>query len=98
MRFTGLVVHGKKLGRTIFFPTAKLLPTTPLICKMEYCSFVQHELEHYLGVMNIGSRPTVNKNNLPEWVQNPIQFNQLLDKSGGSLVINKQVSNKDIPV
>jgi riboflavin kinase/FMN adenylyltransferase len=30
MKFTGTVVHGKQLGRTIGFPTANILPDGPV--------------------------------------------------------------------
>lgn len=33
MKFTGTVVHGKQLGRTIGFPTANILPDSPVDAK-----------------------------------------------------------------
>lgn len=60
--FTGIVVKGKQLGRTIGFPTAnisidedyKLLPKNGVY-------IVQTEIEgtRFFGMMNIGTRPTI---------------------------------------
>lgn len=60
--FSGLVKKGRQLGRTIGFPTAnvhtektyKLIPT-----KGVYAVLVYLRDKVYQGVMNIGSRPTV---------------------------------------
>ncbi|NBL64684.1 bifunctional riboflavin kinase/FAD synthetase [Flavobacterium sp. NST-5] len=63
--FTGIVVEGKKLGRTINFPTAnislsenyKLVPAQGVyIVKSEIKGKVLH------GMMNIGTNPTVGEN------------------------------------
>lgn len=61
-QISGEVVHGKKLGRTIGFPTAnvgvdsdsKLLPKNGV-----YSARVWHDNRRYDGVMNIGVKPTV---------------------------------------
>lgn len=64
--FTGAVVKGKQLGRTIGFPTAnikisedyKLIPKNGVyLVKSEYDS------KTVFGLMNIGTRPTVNGTN-----------------------------------
>ena len=69
----GKVVTGEKLGRTIGFPTANLqLPKDKFLpCKGVYAvrvsilNEISDQYEHHcLGVMNIGSRPTVNGANL----------------------------------
>jgi len=62
----GIVVGGDKIGRTIDFPTAnieidewyKLIPA-----KGVYAVKVQLNEQSYNGMLNIGSRPTLNKNN-----------------------------------
>ena len=62
----GKVVEGKKLGRTIGFPTAnievlnehKLIPADGV-----YVAEVLIDTEFYKGMMNIGIRPTVNGTN-----------------------------------
>lgn len=69
----GKVITGQKLGRTIGFPTANLqLPKDKFLpCKGVYAvrvSILNETSQKYeyncLGVMNIGSRPTVNGANL----------------------------------
>ncbi|NMH28206.1 bifunctional riboflavin kinase/FAD synthetase [Flavobacterium silvaticum] len=63
----GTVVHGKKLGRTIGFPTAnislndsgKLIPSNGV-----YAVKSNIDGREVLGMMNIGNRPTVDGNNL----------------------------------
>jgi riboflavin kinase / FMN adenylyltransferase len=58
----GTVVKGKQLGRTIGFPTAniyindtqKLIPVNGV-----YAVTIQHKQQTYKGMMNIGTRPTV---------------------------------------
>lgn len=60
--FDGVVVHGKKLGRTIGFPTAnigirdpyKLVPGSGV-----YAVLVHHGGETHFGAMNIGWNPTI---------------------------------------
>ncbi len=60
--FTGKVVHGKKLGRTIGYPTAniqiadkhKLIPAIGV-----YAVKCLIENNEYLGMMNIGNNPTI---------------------------------------
>lgn len=61
MTFTGLVVHGRKLGRKIDFPTANLDfidPLTPMP-KGVYVVSVYHKEDQYIGVMNVGNCPTI---------------------------------------
>lgn len=60
---TGTVTKGQKLGRTIDFPTAnlrieenyKLIPPIGV-----YLVSVEHNKQKLFGMMNIGTRPTVN--------------------------------------
>lgn len=62
---SGRVVDGKKVGRTLGFPTAniqplcteKLLPATGV-----YAVYIYIGKERYAGMLNIGSCPTVNEN------------------------------------
>lgn len=69
----GKVVTGQKLGRTIGFPTANLeLPKDKFLphkgvyaVRVSILNNISNEYEYNcLGVMNIGSRPTVNGANL----------------------------------
>lgn len=61
----GVVTEGKKLGRTLNFPTANisignLLPPA----KGVYAVTVQHQGQTYKGVANFGNRPTVDGQSL----------------------------------
>ncbi len=59
---TGVVVHGKKIGRTIGFPTAnihvqdtqKAIPSNGV-----YAVQIKIDNQLYAGMMNIGTRPTI---------------------------------------
>lgn len=63
----GEVVHGRAIGRTINFPTAniaydqsRLLPALGVYSAIVY--LVDEPDTRYLGVLNIGTRPTVDNN------------------------------------
>ncbi len=60
-RFTGQVVHGQGLGRTIGVPTANLAVPEKLVLppKGVYACLVQLRGRVYAAVTNIGTRPTV---------------------------------------
>ena len=60
----GTVEHGKKLGRTIGFPTVNLLPPDEKCLPPNgvYFSEVRIEGKTYQGMTNIGCRPTVSNN------------------------------------
>lgn len=64
--FTGIVVKGKQLGRTIGFPTANILieENYKLVPK-KGVYIVQTEIEgtRLFGMMNIGTRPTIDGTN-----------------------------------
>jgi riboflavin kinase/FMN adenylyltransferase len=57
--FSGTVVHGSKMGRTMGFPTLNIanieesIPTEGV-----YIVSVDIHTEHYFGIMSIGNRPT----------------------------------------
>ncbi|MCC7299198.1 MAG: bifunctional riboflavin kinase/FAD synthetase [Bacteroidia bacterium] len=61
-KFSGVVIHGKKLGRTIGFPTAnigirdpyKLIPSSGV-----YAVFAHIQGQRYPGAANIGWNPTI---------------------------------------
>lgn len=60
---TGIVVEGFHVGRTLNFPTANMQPDDP--CKLlpeggVYAVWVWLDGQRYKGMLNIGTRPTVN--------------------------------------
>ncbi len=61
----GTVVEGQKLGRKIQFPTANVEASDPnkiIPGHGVYAVWVKHAGATYGGMLNIGTRPTVNKN------------------------------------
>jgi riboflavin kinase len=58
--FLGEVVPGKKIGRTIGFPTANIqvVKSNLALHRGVYGVFVKYRLEVYKGIMNIGTCPT----------------------------------------
>ena len=76
----GVVVKGKQLGRTIGFPTANIeLESDIKIIPKKGVYAVEIQLSdytHYIGMMNIGNRPTIS-NELKETIEvNIFDFNQ----------------------
>ena len=62
---TGKVIHGKKLGRTIGYPTANIdVPVNKLLPKSgAYIVEVWIENTFYKGMLSIGTNPTVDNEN-----------------------------------
>lgn len=62
----GKVVHGKKLGRTIGFPTANLDYSKEILIpsKGVYYTNVEWQGKIYKGITSVGNNPTVNGNKL----------------------------------
>jgi 3,4-dihydroxy-2-butanone 4-phosphate synthase len=62
--FNGMVINGRKLGRSIGFPTANLNPQEQIVglLKGVYGVKVCFDGQEFIGVMNVGSRPTFNEN------------------------------------
>ncbi len=61
----GSVVEGQQLGRKIQFPTANIEASDPnkiIPGYGVYAVFVNFGKEKHMGMLNIGTRPTVNKN------------------------------------
>lgn len=59
----GTVVHGDKRGKKIGFPTANIKPQNEkkvIPKKGVYAVWVRYEESYYMGMMNIGERPTFN--------------------------------------
>ena len=63
---SGEVVHGKRIGRTIGYPTANIAadPAKLLPKKGAYIVDVFVKNKHYKGMLSIGTNPTVNGNSL----------------------------------
>jgi riboflavin kinase/FMN adenylyltransferase len=60
---SGSVIEGKKIGRTIGFPTANIKPDSQnklIPCNGVYAVEVKLENEVFPGMLSIGSNPTVN--------------------------------------
>ncbi len=62
---SGKVVSGNKIGRTIGFPTANILPDSNRLIPASgvYAVEIIISKKKYLGMLNVGSRPTVTTNN-----------------------------------
>ncbi|MGL4991092.1 MAG: bifunctional riboflavin kinase/FAD synthetase [Sarcina sp.] len=58
----GIVVHGKKLGRTIGFPTVNLKYNEEIILPKIGVYYTNVEIDNkiYKGITNVGNNPTVN--------------------------------------
>ncbi len=64
---TGIVIRGQMLGRTLGFPTANLIVSaeTPLLIPNGvYAVRIVYSESIYLGMANIGTRPTINGKSL----------------------------------
>lgn len=58
-RVSGVVIHGREIGRAIGFPTANLLTDNLLVpADGVYAVWVQHAEEQYMGACSIGDNPT----------------------------------------
>ena len=64
--FKSPVIHGRKIGRTINFPTANLIYPEYLV-DIEtgvYYVYVNTKGNTYRGIMNYGHRPTIDRNDV----------------------------------
>ncbi|MBQ7632152.1 MAG: riboflavin biosynthesis protein RibF [Paludibacteraceae bacterium] len=65
---TGIVSHGKGIGRTIGFPTANIVPSDSHKIIPEagvYAVYISHQhsaISHQLALCNIGTNPTIGNN------------------------------------
>ena len=80
MNISGIVIHGKKLGRTIGFPTANInIDNSDIIISTQtgiYAIKIEIDKVWYNGVANYGYRPTVNVVNIPLLEVYIFDFNQ----------------------
>ena len=74
---TGIVIHGKGLGHTVGMPTANTSFSQSLpIAEGVYASCVRIDGEKYIGVTNIGHRPTVDSDDRITVETNIIDFDE----------------------
>lgn len=66
----GTVEHGKKLGRTIGVPTLNVIPSAEKLLPPRgvYATRTTIDGKEYIGMTNIGVRPTVGEQKLP-WIE-----------------------------
>lgn len=58
----GRVVTGRKIGRELGFPTANIDSNVSRLSNGVYGALVILDVRRYLGVMNVGVKPTVDSN------------------------------------
>lgn len=78
---TGIVVQGKQLGRTIGFPTANINPSKIMNASLRkgvYGVYVYYGNEQYIGVMNVGERPSFDDGNHLTYEVHILDFNDNL--------------------
>lgn len=65
-KIRGHVGEGKRIGKSIGFPTANIIPDHEfklIPAKGVYVVKVKHDNQYYGGMLNIGNRPTINGSN-----------------------------------
>ena len=74
---SGIVSKGRQIGNTIGFPTANIdYPTNKKVIKEGVYSGKCHIREkEYASIINVGSQPTVTKNNTPKIEAHLLDFN-----------------------
>lgn len=98
--FEGLVVEGKKMGRTLGFPTANLeVKNINLFNQLEgvYAVWVEVDNTKYKGMLNIGKRPSFEK--FPPSIEvHILDFKQnIYGKKIKIILVNKLRNEKKFP-
>lgn len=63
--FSGCVVHGLTIGRTMGFPTANIEVTSGCLPPQGiYLTRISFNRKDFFGIMNIGTKPTIDGKNL----------------------------------
>lgn len=75
---SGTVVHGKKLGRTIGFPTINVIPDSRKLTPLNgvYETRINIDGTYYKGITNIGNNPTVEDIDIIKVETNIIDFDK----------------------
>lgn len=80
-RLTGRVITGNQIGRTIGFPTANISVKSEklMLVKGVYGVKVLYNEMMYHGIMNVGTRPTINKTDAyVHYEVHLFQFNEMI--------------------
>ena len=78
-RIHGVVIHGRGLGHTVGMPTANILfPSSLEIEEGVYASYVHLDGKRYIGVTNIGRRPTVDDSDQVTVETNIVAFDEMI--------------------
>jgi riboflavin kinase / FMN adenylyltransferase len=95
---TGTVIEGKRLGRTIGFPTANILPDSAnklIPCNGVYAVEVKLGDEIFPGMLNIGSNPTVNSDKKFRSIEvNILNFDRDIYSKTISVVFRKRLRDE----
>jgi len=95
---SGKVIEGKKIGRTIGFPTANIQPDSGnklIPCNGVYAVEVIVDKKVYQGMLNIGSNPTVNSNlKLRSIEVNILDFNEDIYGKGITVIFRKRLRDE----
>ena len=94
---SGKVIHGKKIGRSIHFPTANLAVDEQKQLPMSGIYAVRIQLKEHLysGMLNIGIRPTVDSDTRQTVVEvNIFDFNQNIYDETIKILFVKRIRNE----
>lgn len=72
----GKVIKGKQLGNTIGFPTANIEINNLVLKDGVYYGEVYYENNFYLAMINVGTNPTTDKDNIKKLEVHILDFNQ----------------------
>ncbi len=95
---TGTVIHGKKLGHTIGFPTANIQVSNPDVlvpAEGVYAVVVAVDKNAYGGMLNIGYNPTVSNEGLWSCEVNIFDFNENIYGKSITLYFISRLRNEE---
>jgi riboflavin kinase / FMN adenylyltransferase len=94
---TGSVVEGKKIGRSIGFPTANIRPETHKLIPSSgvYAVEVKTVVGSFAGMLSIGTNPTVNRENRKLSIEvNILNFDQDIYGSKITVIFRKRLRDE----